>query len=195
MPGTVGDDMAVLDRFLERLFAASLWLAALHLIAIAVLVGAQVLGRVTDKTLLLIGLEPINFVILSLAEIAGYLLAGASFLALAGTFKAGSHIRVTMLLQTLRGPLRHALELAALTVAFAFACFMSFYTLRLVLKSWQHGDVSVGVYAIPLWLPQATMAAGAVILALAVAHEFAFTLKHGKTSFSGRESEVSLASE
>ncbi|MEZ5879030.1 MAG: hypothetical protein R3D43_15465, partial [Tepidamorphaceae bacterium] len=78
---------------------------------------------------------------------------------------------------------------------FAFACFMSFYTLRLVLKSWQHGDVSVGVYAIPLWLPQATMAAGAVILALAVAHEFAFTLKHGKTSFSGRESEVSLASE
>ena len=187
--------MAALGRFLERLFAASLWLAALHLVAIAVLVGAQVLGRVIDKTLLLIGIEPINFVILSLAEICGYLLAGTRFLALAGTFKAGSYIRVTMLLQSLKGGIRHATELAALTVAFAFACFMSFYTLRLVLKSWQHGDVSVGVYAIPLWLPQASMAAGSVILALAIAHEFAFTLKHGQTSFSGRESEVSMASE
>ncbi len=36
--------------------------------------------------------------ILSLAEIAGYLLAAASFLALAPTLKAGAHIRVTMLL-------------------------------------------------------------------------------------------------
>ena len=49
----------------------------------------------------LVHLPRTDFVILSLNEICGYLLAAASFLALAGTLKAGAHIRVTMVLAAL----------------------------------------------------------------------------------------------
>ena len=88
-------------RFLDTLYRATLWLSALCLAAIALLVGAQLAGRILDGTLALLHLPRTDFVILSLDEICGYLLAAASFMALAGTLKAGVHIRVTMLLGAL----------------------------------------------------------------------------------------------
>ena len=50
---------------------------------------------------------------------AGYLMAGAGFLALAHTLKRGEHIRVTLLLTRLQGRARRALELWALAVGVA----------------------------------------------------------------------------
>ena len=85
-------------RILDELYRLTLWASALCLVAIALLVGAQLAGRLLDGTLALLHLPRTDFVILSLNEICGYLLAAASFLALAGTLKAGAHIRVTMVL-------------------------------------------------------------------------------------------------
>ena len=62
------------------------------------MVGMQLAGRIVDGTLALVGLPRTEFNILSLNEIGGYLLAAATFLALAGTLKSGAHIRVTMVL-------------------------------------------------------------------------------------------------
>ena len=67
-------------RLLDKLYAATLWGSALCLAAIALLVGAQLAGRLLDGTLALVHLPRTDFVILSLNEICGYLLAGASFL-------------------------------------------------------------------------------------------------------------------
>jgi putative tricarboxylic transport membrane protein len=88
-------------RVLDELYRITLWLSALCLCAIALLVGLQLAGRLLDGTLALLHLPRTDFVILSLNEICGYLLACASFLALAGTLKAGAHIRVTMVLAAL----------------------------------------------------------------------------------------------
>ena len=85
-------------RILDNLYRATLWASALCLVAIALMVGVQLAGRLLDGALALLHLPRTDFVILSLNEICGYLLAGASFLALAGTLKAGAHIRVTMVL-------------------------------------------------------------------------------------------------
>ena len=62
------------------------------------MVGVQLAARLVDGTLALLHLPRTDFVILSLDEIGGYLLAAASFFALGGTLKAGAHIRVTMVL-------------------------------------------------------------------------------------------------
>ncbi len=99
-------------RFLDELYRLTLWASALCLVAIALLVGAQLAGRLLDGALALLHLPRTDFVILSLNEICGYLLAGASFLALAGTLKAGAHIRVTLVLgmfERARTPLRRNL--------------------------------------------------------------------------------------
>ena len=106
-------------RFLDQLYRVTFWLSALCLVTIASLVGLQLAGRLLDGTLALLRLPRTDFVILSLNEICGYLLAAASFLALAGTLKAGAHIRVTMLLGALSEPARLYLEIWAFRVAAA----------------------------------------------------------------------------
>src|SRR5215211_4997612 len=107
----------IMRRLLDNLYRAALALSALCLIAIALMVGAQLAGRIVDGVVRLLGFVPYGFVILSLAEIAGYLLAAASFFALAATLKSGAHIRVTMVLAAFGERARRYLELWAFGAA------------------------------------------------------------------------------
>ncbi|MEQ9245766.1 MAG: TRAP transporter small permease, partial [Nitratireductor sp.] len=76
-------------KLMNGLYGAAEWLAMAALCVIAVLVFAQVMGRVVDSLLGLFGLPPFGFLVPSLAEIAGFLLVGASFMALAGSLRGG----------------------------------------------------------------------------------------------------------
>jgi TRAP-type C4-dicarboxylate transport system permease small subunit len=98
---------------------------------------------------------------------AGYCMAAAGFLALAHTFRRGEHIRVTLLLERAGVRLRRGLELWSLAAGAALAAAFAFFSVRLAYQSWAFHDVSTGNDATPLWIPQLTMAAGAVVLAIA----------------------------
>ncbi len=182
-------------RALDTLFRVSLWLSALCLVAIAVMVGAQLAGRIVDGLLKMAGFAPYGFVILSLAEIAGYLLAAASFLALAATLKAGAHIRVTMFLAALGEDKRHYVELWAFGAAAAFAIFMTWNIGRFAWVSFRFNEVSSGLIPVPLAIPQAAMTAGIFILAIALIDEFFIVLRRGRPSFRGSEDAITLGKE
>lgn len=175
---------------LNRFFAMSLWLAALNLVAIAVLVGAQVFSRILDKIMTWLGLEPFSGVILSLAEIAGYLLAAASFLALAGTLKAGGHVRMTMLLSALGETARRRMELCALGIGALFSGFMTYHACRLVQDSWIHNEISKGIVLVQLAYPQATVAFGLLVLTIALVDELVLVARTGKTTFGQSEHQI-----
>ena len=98
-------------------------------------------------------------------------MAAAGFLALAHTMKRGEHIRVTLLLEHLGAKAQRALELWALAVATLLAALFAFYSVRLAWQSWEFNDVSTGNDATPLWLPQLAMAAGTLVLLLALVDE------------------------
>ena len=100
-------------------------------------------------------------------------MAAAGFLALAHTLKNGEHIRVTLILQKLTGVAKHRLELWSLGVATILAVLFAAYSVRLAYNSWQFNDISTGNDATPLWIPQITMAAGTLVLAIAFADELA----------------------
>jgi TRAP-type C4-dicarboxylate transport system permease small subunit len=102
---------------------------------------------------------------------AGYLMAAAGFLALAHTLKRGEHIRVTLLINALRGAPRRALELWALAAASALALLGAWYSARLVWQSRAFNDISTASDATPLWLPQLGMAIGMAVLAIAFVDE------------------------
>jgi TRAP-type C4-dicarboxylate transport system permease small subunit len=102
---------------------------------------------------------------------AGYLMAGAGFLALAPTLKKGEHIRVTLLLSALQGKPRRALELFALTAASALAALGAWYACRLSWQSYTFHDISTSNDATPLWIPQLSMAVGSIVLAIAFVDE------------------------
>jgi TRAP-type C4-dicarboxylate transport system permease small subunit len=182
-------------RFLDTLYWFSLWLSALCLLAIALLVGLQLLGRLVDGALALTGLTRTGFIILSLAEIAGYLLAAASFFALSGTLKAGLHIRVTLLLSALGETARRWIEVWALAASSALAAYMTWQIASFAFYSWKFHDVSPGLIPVPLAIPQAAMAVGALLLTTALIDELAVVLTGGRPSFRGAEEAFTLGKE
>ena len=94
-----------------------------------------------------------------------------AFLGLAHAFKAGEIIRVGLLLDRLQGRARRAVEVACLTVGAALVGYFAWYAVRLVVDSWRFNDMSQGVVAVPLWIPQIGFAAGLVILFVAFLDE------------------------
>jgi TRAP-type C4-dicarboxylate transport system permease small subunit len=159
------------------------------------MVGAQLAGRLIDGALKLAGLPVAGIVILSLAEIAGYLLAAASFLALAGTLKSGTHIRVTMVLGALPENWRHKVELWAFGASAAFAAYITWQLVLFAFVSWQFDEVSHGVIRVPLAIPQAAMAVGALVFTIALIDEFVIVLTRGRPTFRSAEDAITHGKE
>jgi TRAP-type C4-dicarboxylate transport system permease small subunit len=152
-------------RLLDALYDGAAWLAALCMVALL----AMVLLAITSRLL--------HFHVAGTDAYAGYLMAGAGFLALAHTLKRGEHIRVTLLLNALHGGARRALEAWALAAATLLAALFAFYSVRLAWQSRQFNDISTGNDATPLWIPQLAMAAGAVVLLVAFVDELVLELR------------------
>ena len=96
-------------RALDTLYRLSGGLAAVFLAAICGIVIAQVSANIIDTVSLAVLGEPVGLVVSSYAEFTGFFLVAASFLAMANTLHAGSHIRVSLLIRGLGpGPRRWA---------------------------------------------------------------------------------------
>jgi TRAP-type C4-dicarboxylate transport system permease small subunit len=182
-------------RTLDTLYRTTLWASALCLAAIGLLVGAQLAGRLLDVAQGLLHLPRTNFVIFSLAEICGYLLAATTFLALAGTLKAGAHIRVTMVLGMLGERARRFLEIWAFGCAAAASGYMTYHLASFALVSLRFNEVSPGVVRVPLAYPQASMAIGALVLTVALLDELVAVIKGGRPTFSATEDAITLGKE
>ena len=163
-------------RSLDRLYGAAHLLACLSIAVLAALIVVQVLARALDGILKLLGLPIVGFIIPSLAEIAGFLFVAGTFLALASTLRHGVHIRVTLLLDNVPAPIQRALKIATGLLGAALFGYAAYHAIELVRDSIKFDEVSYGIIAIPLAIPQAAMAAGLVLFALAMLHEAARAL-------------------
>ncbi|WP_048648122.1 TRAP transporter small permease [Nitratireductor soli] len=177
-------------KCLDWLYGAAEGLAMVALCLIALLVLAQVLGRVADTVLTLLGQPPYGFLVPSLAEIAGFLLVAASFLALAGSLRGGVQIRVTLAIGMLSGTARRLAEIAVLTVATALSGFFFFYAAKLAADSHRFNELSFGIIAIPLWIPQAMMAAGIGVFTIALIDDLCAVIRARAPSYAGHEDVV-----
>ncbi len=146
--------------FLDRLYDAAAYLAAFFMVGTLAMVLLAIIGRL------------FNWFIPGTDAYAGYCMAACGFLALAHTLKRGEHIRVSLLLEHARPRARRALELWSLGVATILAGAFAWYGARLALQSWQFNDISTANDATPLWIPQLAMAAGAIVLFIALVDEF-----------------------
>ncbi len=126
-----------------------------------------------------IGGAYLGYVASSADDFAGYAMLASSFLALAYTFGSGEHIRVTLVLQRLKGRARRIGEVWCLFGATLLSGFFSWYVIKMVIVSYQYGDKSTGLIAVPLWIPQIPMAIGIVVLFIAVLEQFIVTASGG----------------
>ncbi len=162
-------------RFLDGLYNSAAALAALCMVGLLVMVMLSVLSR------------QMGFNVRGTDAYAGYLMAGAGFLALAHTLKRGEHIRVTLILNVLQGPMRRALEIWSLGFASLLSGVMAFYSCRLAWQSLDFNDVSTGVDATPLWIPQLVMAVGTLVFAIAFIDDFILELLGQRQQHSSSE--------
>ena len=151
-------------KILDRLYDAAGYLAAFFMVGILFMVLASVVGRLA------------GFNLRGSDAYAGYAMAAASFLALAHTLRRGEHIRVMILLE--RFPRwRRPLELWCHAAGVVLAAALAWFSVRLVWQSHAFNDVSQGNDATPLWIPQLAMAAGAIVLLVAMADELVMLLR------------------
>lgn len=155
-------------RFLDGLYFYAGVAAAVSLFVIFALVATQIGFRLLDSFMRAAGLTPLGLIVPSIAEISGFLLAAASFLALAHTLVRGGHIRVSILIDRLPKGVRRAAEAATGLVAALVAAYATVALARLAWKSFTFNDVSYGFIAVPLALPQAVMTLGLAILTIAI---------------------------
>lgn len=152
---------------LDRLYALSGALAAISLLVLLLVVLVQVVFNVIDKVLAITVGEPIGLLIPSYTTFAGYFLVAASFFALAYTLAGGGHIRVTLTLHALRPRWRLVFEIWATAAASALSLFFAWHAVLLTSQSWRFGDTATGLVPIPIWMPQAVMACGVIVLTIA----------------------------
>ncbi|TXL70229.1 TRAP transporter small permease [Vineibacter terrae] len=158
--------------YLRKLYEAAGALGGLFMILLLVFVLYSVGPGVGLWLEQQVGLpNPFNYVARSADEFAGYAMLASAFLAMASTFGRGEHIRVTLFLQRLRGRARRYAELWCLALGSLLAGYLAWFSVRLCYVSWQLNDVSTGLIAVPLWIPQLGMAIGAVVLAIAVVEQ------------------------
>lgn len=168
---------------LDTLYRWSGGAAALCLLLIAAVVLAQVGANAIDALAKAVTGRAIGLVIPSYSDFAGFFLAGASFLALAHTLRHGAHIRVTLLLGRFGVATRRWIEGWCLLCAIALAGTFAFHAVLLVTESYHYGDLSPGMVAVPLWIPQAAMTLGLLVLNVALLDELIGLLRGATPSY------------
>lgn len=161
---------------LNRLYSASAYLSAAFMIMLALLVLVQIVARNLG-------------VLVETTEISGFCLAAITFLALAYTFKNGEHIRVSLLIRGLNPKQKKWVELWCLSAAFLLSTLLAFHTFEMVYESWSFQEITPGLMAIPVWIPQLGMLVGTTIFSIALLDEFIHVLSGQQPNYDQSEEE------
>lgn len=145
--------MLSLRRFLDRLYVLGGAIAALFLVAILLIIVAQMGARWTGR------------VFPGSTAYAGYCMASASFFAFAYALNRGAHIRVSLFLSVL-GRFRRLGEIWCFAIGSALSCYFAWYAVKAIFWSHKLNDISQSQDATPIWIPQLAMGIGTVLLAI-----------------------------
>jgi len=175
----------MIRKALDRLYIGSGAIASLLIAAICLLVCTQVVFNLITR----LGGGSVNLSIPSYGDFAGYFLAASSFLALAYTLTQGGHIRVNLVLTRLPSRARLAAEIFSLSVSTSVTAFVTYYMAKLCLESYEYGDLSPGIIAVPIWMPQSFVLLGLSILTIALLDFLVRTVYTRESVFEVIESE------
>ncbi|MCR9178564.1 MAG: TRAP transporter small permease [Alphaproteobacteria bacterium] len=151
----------MIRKSLDALYLWSGYLSAFFLVAIALTIVAQVLGRFAPK-----------LIVVDSTETAGFCLAASTFFGLAYTYRQGAHIRVTLVTRLATGTLDRLIHLWSILVFAVVMGLMTYWSFDYVYFSYKFNDISPGLMAIPFWIPRSAMGLGSLILLIALIDEF-----------------------
>ena len=155
---TIGEGM--IRGALDRLYLYSGYLAGAFMVAIFVLMMVLSAGR------------PLGLNIPAADDFVSWCMAAMAFLGLAHTFRNGEMIRVGLLIDKLPEEAGTGSNSSASSSASASSASSRVTPSSLICDSWRFHEMSQGVIAIPMWIPQIGYRGGLVILLIAFVDEF-----------------------
>ena len=145
---------------IERLGRLDGWIGAACLVALTLLMLAEITVRALSNFVSWVPADiPVAW------EYSSYLMAACFTFGAAMTLRAGGHIRVTLVLGKLQPSARRLLEIAASLVATAFVGFLAVAMVRFSWTAFSAGQRSISSDTL-LWIPEAVVAFGMMLLAL-----------------------------
>lgn len=143
-------------KALKSLYGICGLLSGVFMVLICLLIVAQIVARLFGT------------MVPSSDELAGYAMASSGFLGLPYALHRGAHIRVSLMFKLLSERGQHVLEVAGTLVGLAIAAYLAWWATLFVHESYVFGEVSSGLVAIPMWIPQVPMSVGTVVLVIAM---------------------------
>jgi TRAP-type C4-dicarboxylate transport system permease small subunit len=165
-------------KALDSFYLACGVIAGIFLVLIAGVILYQVFGR------------NLGYGIPGVDDLAALFLVASAFLALAPTLRAGSHIRVNLLLHYLPPALHRLAELWCLGFGAALIGFLTYFTIDMAWESFVYGDRAIGQLPILMWIPQGGAALGLLALTVAFLDDFIAVLRRGKPSYQDAEMDI-----
>ena len=163
----------MLRRVLDGLYSLSGFLGALCLAAIALIIFAQMVAR------------GLGHQIRGADDLTAWAVAAGAMFSLAYSFRYGAHIRVSLLVDHLKGGPRRVLEIVCLLAGLAIVVALAVAAGSLVFDSWRYNDIAPGLLRIPMWIPQTTMLVGSLFFAVAILDDLVAALSGRETSYQG----------
>lgn len=161
---------------LDKLYVIGGVTGALFLFGIFSIVLLQVGANLIDFISSALTGHAIGLTIPSYAEIAGFMLAGASFLSLPYALRHGTHIRVNLFIQRLGSKGQQLTDIWSFLIGTALTGWLAYYAWELVLESYEYGDLSTGLIAVPIWIPQVSLALGTTLMTVSMLDGFVSSL-------------------
>lgn len=168
-----GRSLPAFIRFADGAASFSGFFAALGLLGMASIVNFDVFSRYIFN-------EPSTWVM----ETASYLLVAIAFLGLAPAQRAGAHIRVELLLNSLSERARTELQLVANWIGFFLALFFAWQVSAFNYGEYINGTRDWGLLSTLQWIPELPMTIGFILFAGALlADSFRLRAPRNRASF------------
>jgi TRAP-type C4-dicarboxylate transport system permease small subunit len=97
---------------------------------------------------------------------------------------------VSLLVRRLAGEPRRAVELWCCGIAALLSGYFAYFAIRLAIEAWRFGDLSPGLVAVPIWIPQSSLALGLIILTVALVDEFETVRRGGEAAYMAAERQL-----
>jgi TRAP-type C4-dicarboxylate transport system permease small subunit len=134
-------------------------ICAVAIVALAVIVLTEIVTR-----------NLFNFSFQISDEVGGYIVVGLTFLALPVCQARQAYHHVMFIQVRLPRRAREVLNLGFDLLSLAFCLVLVWQLAWQTIQTWQSGDIAPTLLATPLWIPQAVMPLGCVVLASVLMH-------------------------
>ena len=139
------------------------YLAAVFLAGIAVATLTQIVARQMGLAI-------------ETTELSGFFLAASTFLGLAYTFVNGGHVRIGFIAQFAPKRIRVAVEVWICSVGAFVIGFAAWHMTAFTIETYRFGDLSPGMIAAPLWIPQSGVSFGLWVLLLSILEQLTLVM-------------------